>query len=773
LSHSNDNAGQKWGNYWTTQKDACLYCHGNSKHNTSGLGKALIAIGSDQIGSAIGSGTLCSSCHNSGDSNYTAIMSLLIPDPVANVAGSNYNSSGINHASYGVTDADCLPCHGSALSVSPTISEFPHNVASATGCTACHGQPPSGAIRNNTDGAHTLHMTAGYGNVPETSCNYCHSNGGINDNNGAKHPNNIYNVSFNVSVLTYTLNVTSGSDDTCAGVSCHTNGLSPGAKAGTSIWNGSTAGRCNVCHSTATSGMPSTGNHSTKHYNASRGFECATCHGTNADTGGQSGHKTNQIIDVAFTGLAAPGTFNSGTKTCNAYCHSPNSYDAKPVPTWGTTLGACGTNCHSKPPAMTRLGSTNAQHTGLTGSSDCEGCHGPGANTGTQDGHVNRVVDGSGASCIGCHGTVGVSLGLHSNLSGTSAVEDSDCQTCHFRAGDITMTNPAGIGDANSSNTYYCEDCHTTAGRRSVKSTILKDGTSHGSADCKWCHAAGDQPAFKYHAIGPIGTATGTNCVTCHYNANLVDEPFKAPGEIHSENIDDGEHGCYDCHYPNADNHAVTALNDFSSPTVSISVSTPVTSGTPALVQATIFDGYMQIAAAQYRVTNSSGEIIPWTNMTPSGGRFGSNNQGVYSNIATSGMKGTYTVYVKGMASAYKTNPSLPYYPLNGLWSAEYGTQLIVTQPKGYVNGTVKNNSVNIQGATVTTNTGVTAITDANGFYSLNLVNGTYQLTTIKNLEYYTNSSVSVTVTAPATYTKDIILNKKPIGTISGTVRLK
>ena len=125
------------------------------------------------------------------------------------------------------------------------------------------------------------------------------------------------------------------------------------------------------------------------------------------------------------------------------------------------------------------------------------------------------------------------------------------------------------------------------------------------------------------------------------------------------------------------------------------------------------------------------------------------------------------------MASAYKTNPALPYYPLNGQWSAQSSTQFIVTQPKGYINGTAKNNSVNISGATVTTNTGVTAITDANGFYSLNLVNGTYQLTTIKNPEYYTNTSVSVMVTAPATSTKDIILNKKPTGTISGKVSVK
>jgi hypothetical protein len=182
----------------------------------------------------------------------------------------------------------------------------------------------------------------------------------------------------------------------------------------------------------------------------------------------------------------------------------------------------------------------------------------------------------------------------------------------------------------------------------------------------------------------------------------------------------------------------------------------------------------MQVAAAQYRVTNASGEIIPWTNMTPDGGRFGSNYQGVYSNIATSGMKGTYTVYVKGMASAYKTNPALPYYPLNGQWSGVSTTQFTVKQPEGYDNGTVYGSlGTKLAGAIVSTDTGITTTTNGTGFYSLSLTNGTYHLTASKEPEYYPNSSVVVNVTAFTTITQDIILTAKPTGTISGTVRNK
>jgi len=123
------------------------------------------------------------------------------------------------------------------------------------------------------------------------------------------------------------------------------------------------------------------------------------------------------------------------------------------------------------------------------------------------------------------------------------------------------------------------------------------------------------------------------------------------------------------------------------------------------------------------------------------------------------------------MASAYKTNPAFPYYPLNGQWSGVYSTQLIVEEPEGYDNGTVYSILGNhIAGATVSTDTGISTTTDETGFYSLSLVNGTYHLIASKEPEYYPNSSVSVTVTAFTTITQDIILTPKPTGNITGSV---
>ena len=174
-------------------------------------------------------------------------------------------------------------------------------------CTSCHAQPPSGITRYNTTGAHDLHKAKGYGVEANTSCNYCHSTEGGNELN---HPNSYNNATVvtnaSASIGTYVMNPATGSDDTCSGVSCHSIGLSSAAQIGTAIWNTSTAGSCNECHSISTSGLPPTGNHS-KHY-TTENYSCATCHGTNADSGTQTSHKTNASIDINFTNLSSGGS---------------------------------------------------------------------------------------------------------------------------------------------------------------------------------------------------------------------------------------------------------------------------------------------------------------------------------------------------------------------------------------------------------------------------------------------------------------------------------
>ncbi|MDL5503069.1 MAG: carboxypeptidase-like regulatory domain-containing protein, partial [Candidatus Methanoperedens sp.] len=107
-------------------------------------------------------------------------------------------------------------------------------------------------------------------------------------------------------------------------------------------------------------------------------------------------------------------------------------------------------------------------------------------------------------------------------------------------------------------------------------------------------------------------------------------------------------------------------------------------------------------------------------------------------------------------------------------WSSISSKQLTVNQPTGYNNGTVNGRLGNgLAGAIVSANNSVSTTTDETGFYSLSLTNGTYRLTASKEPEYYSNSSVIVTIIARTNITTNIILDLKPKGNITGVVTKK
>ena len=491
--------------------------------------------------------------------------------------------------------------------------------------------------------------------------------------------------------------------------------------------------------------------------------ECNSCHNSN---GAGKTYTDNKIPDwnpgFAHVDINKDGTLDIQCRMCHNAMHN-------------ITIKDCH-NCHTTAPTDHTIAEPAfSEYT----QAQCLSCHG--------DPHK---VTMAGGGCIGCHSNPGIRyyvdttlFGGHANVNasdGPNNVTDADCMTCHFRSSDIIMSPDAGLGTADHSNTYFCDDCHTTGGSGPIKPAnpaLIKNELSHGSTNCQWCHIAGDplprplDSTLRFHPNGPKGTASGENCLSCHYFANLPDMPFHAPGEGHSSDISECSEGCHE----QADNHVVTPLNSNSPPLISgLSVTTPVTAGSPVQVQATVTDGMMQIAAAQYQVKKGSTIVKGWTNMTPKDGRFNSLSEVVNASIGTSSLLGTYTINIKGMASAYKINPVLPYYPLNGQWSGVYGTQLIVEEPEGYDNGTVYGILGNhIAGATVSTDTGISTTTNETGFYSLSLANGTYHLTASKEPEYYPNSSVTVTVTAFTTITQDIILTAKPTGNINGKVTTK
>jgi hypothetical protein len=488
--------------------------------------------------------------------------------------------------------------------------------------------------------------------------------------------------------------------------------------------------------------------------------ECNSCHNSN---GAGKAFTKDQIPDwnpgFAHVDINNDGTLDIQCRMCHNAMHD-------------ITVKNCHT-CHTVAPTGHPIAEPAfSQYT----PGQCLSCHG--------DPHK---VTMAGGGCIGCHSNPGTRyyvntslFGGHANVNasgGMNNVTDADCMTCHFGSSDIIMSPDAGLGAANHNNTWFCDDCHTSSGSGPIKPTgpnLIKDGLQHGSTNCPWCHIAGDTLArplinenetLRYHPNGPKGTASGKNCLRCHLDPTPKESLFHAPLEKHETDMDN----CIYCH-DQADNHGVSRDPPGASPpnVLSLSVTSPVPSGTKSQIQASILDDYMKMAAARYQVTNSSGVVIAWTDMNPLAGF-----ESVNASIDTSGLFGNYTISVRGMAWAPKSGGG-PYYPLNGQWSGISTGLLTVVQPEGYGNGTVYGIlDKKISGAIVSTNTSVSTTTDQNGAYSLSLPNGTYRLTVSKEPEYYPNSSVVVTVTAYTTVNRDIVLNPRPTGNISGTVRNK
>jgi hypothetical protein len=528
---------------------------------------------------------------------------------------------------------------------------------------------------------------------------------------------------------------------------------------------------------------------------------CDYCHGPNANTLFMAKNKT--IPEFKHN-----DPFWNGDATCRT-CHTNSSVSADPRANEtssfhdlttelgdaynGTTRADC-VICHIQKGEDFVSAPDPTHKTTNMNVVNCYGCHGAGLN-GTNPQKLHSVA-ATGGACLACHSReVNTSIfGLHAKINisddqNPNNVTDSDCMTCHFGAADGTMNME--FNAANYSNTYFCEDCHTSspmarnpAQYANISNAYRKSTMppGHGLAECKWCHIAGDPlprlPPYglpdnlRYHPGGPRGTAKAQNCVTCHYNTP-VDNPFGAPGESHSNVIQSEEDSCKDCHVY-AENHDVGKVISGQKPIISdFSIPPSIISGTPAEILATIYDYdyLLEIAAAQYQVTNSAGTIIDWSPMTPKDGVFNYALEVVNITLDTTNLSGIYTVNIKGMASGPKANPSKPYYPLNGQWSDVSSIQFTVIKQTGDATGTVSGSLGNISGGIVSTNTNIFTTTNSEGFYSLTLPPGTYTLIATKEPEYYPES-VIIEVTAFTTVTQDIILTLKPAGTIRGNVSI-
>ena len=719
----------------------------------------------------------CPACHNVHGTNYPKMTK----NDIAITYSSDDNGTFVYIGSeqYKSSGGDAY-CSGICHTSGPTFKYYRNEINLFDECVSCHVDDAPGDVNRTAFslGVHVdINTTGGAGVINNTDCWTCHFNRDMDINNIRK----------------------------CE--DCHVTGITlpePAPIISTHISDVAiTNYSCSDCHSKVIvdpgTGIPNVTSHYLKRPIITSENYCDYCHGPNANS---PFNATNKSIPAFNHDDETWG----GNVTCRT-CHTNSSVSADPLANNtssfhdlttelgdaynGTTKADCFI-CHvEKSPQFVAAPSPPHE---IEGMDDCRGCHTSG--TGTEPQKLHSVTAFATGGCIACHSNNATryysdtsKFGRHAKINTSddpnpNNVTDADCMTCHFGTADGSMKMK--LGAANYSNTYFCDDCHVSGGRNPAEYAIIsgtykKDGLSHGSTDCKWCHIAGASlprplPSdLRYHPNGPIGTAAGKSCLTCHYSANLPDLPFHAPGEAHESDITQ----CSYCHAQSegqVDNHLVIPINSNTPPLISgLSVTTPVFTGSPIKIEATVNEDMMQIAAAQYQIRNGSNIVKDWTNMSPKDGRFNSLSEVVNASIDTSTLLGTYTLYIKGMASAPKTGGG-PYYPLNGQWSKDdfYFTQFTVKQPEGYDNGTVYGTlGVKLAGAKVSTNTGVYTYTNETGFYSLSLVNGTYQLTASKEPEYYPNSSVSVTVTAFTTVTQDIILTAKPTGNITGKVTNK
>jgi len=88
------------------------------------------------------------------------------------------------------------------------------------------------------------------------------------------------------------------------------------------------------------------------------------------------------------------------------------------------------------------------------------------------------------------------------------------------------------------------------------------------------------------------------------------------------------------------------------------------------------------------------------------------------------------------------------------------------------INGTVQdhNTQTGIENVIVSTNTSISTLTNASGFYSLTVNAGTYNLTAKFDPIYNINNTITVSTIGSTDVRKDIELLKKPTGTIRGNV---
>jgi len=355
LHHSDDVLnGSKWGSYWADQASACLYCHNDTKHSATPLGRPLVWNTSYVLNTPIGTGTNCADCHYQGDGNY-GVMSSAFTGAGLNISpeitsGSWNGKPGYyNHTLGDYTDSQCKSCHDK--SGSTTVGQIMHNasVGSSGGpdCKACHDAGGSAPSLVNFSAAN--------------------NSGHKNLNSGAS-------------------STVDGENKKCW--ACHGDGTQPGSGHPSAYM---TPAPCENCHAgTGGYSAPLVKEHNQNGSDVQTTAACVLCHDNNGmfiDSAGIGTitHYIKNVTDTTTTPYGHSGTIN--TTNC-IICHRGQYTND---PTWGSPVNIST--------------SSKRQHTETT-NTQCDTCHKDSSvqTLANVDFHNSALTAGAGGTnCLACH----------------------------------------------------------------------------------------------------------------------------------------------------------------------------------------------------------------------------------------------------------------------------------------------------------------------------------------------------------------------------------
>ncbi len=747
----------------------------------------------------------CYSCHNNGSTVF----------PFMDTANKTISNHSTNHAS---TNPNCADCHSTGRIHNSTLNKPAFSLPNSTYCLTCHGTGGSATIKNKEQHNGTV------------DCTKCHLS-----TNKNIHPVQYLEQGGTTFATTKTnaVNCTNCHQAQLPGFSNapiipdplkHSAGLSNGTLWGT-FWT-SESGSCFYCHSDTRHNTTALGRinnllldpSNTRNGAITNTQWCADCHysGPNANYRGNQLSPVPPTITVDNTGVPGwvdhTGYLTGGYKdnVCET-CHSQVGTYSKTSLNYSHSLnvGAAGgancVACHdvggSAPKLINAASIQSGIHKNLNGATTdinkaCFACHGDG--TPPTSGHPANYKNPK--ACTDCHTDSNFTAPaiLNHKPAGVSLQTAAYCSTCHNNSvNNFAYTVNASVshygtntslvkptvnqttvpiygfftGAEASAYNQPCNNCHNNYPLNlsyGNATTITSAHTSTGA--CNQCHVNGN--ADNLHN-GSLSMPVTFQCKECH---TVKADQYKAP------NLTGTSHGSLTCgsspacHTPGGQfdnrnmhnqilNYAGTGP---ATPTVylnGVATTLTVAQGTPVTITSTINDASglaSRVRGAEYFIDQNPGSdpnlYGKGIQMNATDGIFNAASEPVTASI--SGLsEGTHTIYVRGM-------------DIGKQWSLSGTATLIITAPKGFINGTVKNGSIAgepIPGVTVAAGT-VSAVTDGSGNYSLNLPTGTYTLNATKDPEFNAISILNVEVAAPGTTQQNIFMIKKATGTITGVV---